>query len=327
MWREWYSRWQARSSRGAADAYVAAAILIAVASLVRGGLSFLGDTLLPFTTFYPAVLLATYLGGVRVGGFAMIVGAVVGWWVFLPPHLTTSRAEIELLLYLCTCALIIWCADIYRRLASRLKNEEKLRKIAVEELAHRLKNKIASIQSIISYQLRDQPRLREEIVARLIALSGTDDLIMASQGQGASIRAILSTELRPYGLSRISMEGPNILLTPTFALTMALMVHELATNAAKYGALSHTVGRISIWWSLTDRTMNLEWRESGGPLVIPPAKRGFGLELLSRGLEQFNGAVETIFEKNGVICRMKAVLPESMPSLVPDEEPNGAAAA
>ena len=125
--------------------------------------------------------------------------------------------------------------------------------LAVEEIAHRLKNKIASVQSIISYQLREQPQLRDDIVARLVALSATDDLIMASQGRGAPLRAILSTELKPYGLARISTEGPNIILSPTLALTMALIFHELATNAAKYGAFSRSSGKLSVHWSLADK--------------------------------------------------------------------------
>jgi hypothetical protein len=112
------------------------------------------------------------------------------------------------------CGFLIWGADNYRRLAERLQKEEDLRKLVVEELAHRLKNKIATIQSIISYQLREQPGLRNDIVARLVALSATDDLIIASHGRGASIRDILSTELGPYELSRISLDGPDILLPP-----------------------------------------------------------------------------------------------------------------
>jgi two-component sensor histidine kinase len=92
------------------------------------------------------------------------------------------------------CGFLIWGADNYRRLAERLQKEEDLRKLVVEELAHRLKNKIATIQSIISYQLREQPGLRNDIVARLVALSATDDLIIASHGRGASIRDILSTK-------------------------------------------------------------------------------------------------------------------------------------
>jgi two-component sensor histidine kinase len=105
---------------------------------------------------------------------------------------------------------------------------------------------------------------------------------------------------------------------------MALMVHELATNAAKYGALSQPAGKLSIQWSLADRTLNLEWRETDGPLVASPAHRGFGLQLLSRALEQFSGAVEMTFETSGLICRMKAMLSESKPSIVPDDQRNSA---
>ena len=124
-----------------------------------------------------------------------------------------------------------------------------MRKLAVEELAHRLKNKIATIQAIISYQLREHPDIRSDIIGRLVALSATDDLITAMHGRGASIRAILSTELGPYELSRISLQGPDILLGPNIAITIVLVVHELATNAAKHGALSQSDGNLSIGWS------------------------------------------------------------------------------
>lgn len=302
-----------RVSPGTAEAYVAATILIALGAVVRWGLGFLGTPFLPFTTFYPAVLFATYIGGLRVGIFAAILGGLIGWGAFMLPHwdyfyLTRGR-ELELLTYALACALLIWGAESYRKLATRLQDEEILRKIAVEELAHRLKNKIATIQSIISQQLRELPERRDDIVGRLVALSATDDLIMASQGQGARIGDILSTELRAYDLSRISMKGPDILFEPKLATTMALLVHELTTNAAKHGALSCAAGKLSILWSLADKTLKLEWRESGGPPVVVPSRhRGFGLQLLSSALDQFGGAVKTVFENTGLICRMKVDL-------------------
>src|ERR1700758_2785075 len=120
-------------------------VLVVISSLIRWGLGFLGGTLLPFTTFYPVVLFATYFGGPRVGVFTSIVGGVVGWWAFLLPHVgffpIKIAGELELLTYAVACALIIWGADSYRRLAKRLREEERLRVLAVEELAHRLKNK------------------------------------------------------------------------------------------------------------------------------------------------------------------------------------------
>jgi len=141
---------------------------------------------------------------------------------------------------------------------------------------------------------------------------------MTTQGQGAGLREILSAELRPYGVSRVSMEGPDVLLPPKLALMMALLVHELATNAAKYGALSSSVGNLSIQWSLADARLDLEWRERGGPAVTAPVHRGFGTRLLSRALEQFGGAVESTFATTGLICKLSLVLQESSPNLVPD---------
>ena len=189
--------------------------------------------------------------------------------------------------------------------------------MTVDELAHRLKNKLATIQSIISFQLRDNPQIRDAILSRLTALSATDDLIMITQGQGAGLRDILSAELRPYGVSRVSMEGPDVLLPPKLALMMALLVHELATNAAKYGALSSSVGNLSILWSLTDARLDLEWRERGGPAVTAPVHRGFGTRLLSRALEQFDGAVEATFPTTGLICKLSFALQESSPNIAP----------
>ena len=300
-------------------AYLTGIAFIAFASFVRWGLGFVGSPLLPFTTYYPAVLFATYVGGLSVGIFVAIIGGLIGWGAFMPSYLEFTRdGALEVTTYALACGLLICGAESYRHLAERLHNEERLRKLAVEELAHRLKNKIATIQSIVGYQLREQPQLRDNIFARLIALSRTDDLITATQGQGANIQAILNTELEPYELSRTSTDGPDILLPPKLALTMALLIHELATNAAKHGALSSVVGKLSICWTVSDGALNIEWRETGIVLAGLPTRRGFGLRLLSSALDQFGGAVETTFEKTGLICTMKAVLPQGTTSFVPE---------
>jgi two-component sensor histidine kinase len=305
---------------GTAKAYLTAAIFVGVAFLIRWGIGFVGKPLLPFTAFYPAVLFATYVGGWRVGMSAACLGGLVGWLAFMPSHVFAAGGTLELPFYAVACGLLIWGAESYRRLASSLQNEESLRKLAVEELSHRLKNKIFTIQSILTFQLRDQPQLRDTIVARLVALAETDELIMAAQGRGAGIRDILISELEPYELSRVSMIGQNIFFPPRLALTMALVIHELATNAAKYGALSSAVGKLSIIWSVSDGKLSLEWRESGGPSVVTPTHRGFGLGLLHRALDQFNGSVEMTFEKPGLVCELKAAVPKNMASLLAQAE-------
>jgi two-component sensor histidine kinase len=285
---------------------------VALATLVRWGLGFVGDALLPFTAYYPAMLFATFIAGAPGGAVAAILGGIIGWVAFFPPYWKLfplpPAGDLELAIYVVTSALIVWGADSYRKLAVRVQSEETLRKLAVDELAHRLKNKIASIQSIVSYQLREHPQLREDISARLIALSAADDLIMAAQGGGAHLGAILSAELTPYGLSRVTMQGPDVLLRPTLALTMALLIHELATNAAKYGAFSEAGGTLTVSWLVTDKTLRLAWRETGGPPIAPPADRGFGLQLLPRALEQFGGTANMTFETTGLVCMMSCLV-------------------
>ena len=113
------------------------------------------------------------------------------------------------------------------------------------------------------------------------------------------------------------MEGPNCLLPPKHALMMALLVHELATNAAKYGSFSNSTGRLSINWSFSDPRLNIDWRESGGPLVTPPTRGGFGSRLFLRALEQFGGKVEPNFASTGLVCKLTIVLEDGNPKVVP----------
>jgi len=317
------TRW--RISPGSSGAYAFATLCVAVASLLRWGLGLIiTEDHQYFTTYYPAVLFAALLGGAGAGAYAAVLSGIIAWWAFMVPHFAflprTVETLINLLIYLFASLLIVWAADHYRRLTKRLEDEEKFRKLAVEELAHRLKNKIATIQSIISFKLRDNLQTRDSIIGCLAALSATDDLILATQEGGARLRDILSAELGPYEASRIAIQGPVIILSPKLAMTMALLVHELATNAAKYGALSVATGKVAIRWSLCDTRLDLEWRESDGPIITAPTRRGFGMRLLSRALDQFGGTVETTFEPTGLICRLSAALPENYTTSVESDE-------
>jgi two-component sensor histidine kinase len=313
--------WWWRFWPGSAETYAAATIFVVIASLIRWGLGLISDDIMPLTTYYPAVLFAALVGGMGPAIFATIAGGLISWWAFMPPHFVfalTLGQEISLVTYAFACGLIIWGADHYRKLLKQLEDEEKFRELTVDELAHRLKNKLATIQSIISFQLRDDPEIRDAILSRLTALSATDDLIMATQGEGARLRDILATELRPYEVSRVSREGPDVLLPPKLALIMALLAHELATNAAKYGALSTSAGKLSIRWSLAVARLNIEWRESGGPAVVAPIHRGFGTRLFSRALQQFDGAVDATFATTGLICKLSLEVQESSPGIAPE---------
>jgi two-component sensor histidine kinase len=269
----------------------------------------------PFATFFPAALFAALVGGVGPGTFGALLGGVIGWWAFLAPEMAflplTSGARISLIAYLVTSLIIVWAADHYRKLTKRLEDEEKFRQLAVEELAHRLKNKVATIQSIVSLRLREYPQARDEILSCFGSLKATDDLIIAAQGKGARLDDIVSAELRPYEAARISIEGPEILLPPKLALTMALLFHELATNAAKYGALTCSIGKVYVGWSYSAPILHLQWRESEGPPVAIPNHRGFGTRLFQRALAQFDGKIDATFAVTGLVCELTVPLSET----------------
>jgi two-component sensor histidine kinase len=297
-----------RVAPGSTEAYAIAVACVAIAALVRAVLGLIDKDILPLPTFYPAVLIAALVGGSQAGILATALGGIVAWWAFMVPSYSfaalTLGQSIVLVSYAVAALIIVWGADHYRALATRLENEEKLRKLAVEELAHRLKNKTATIQAVISSKLRDNPQLRGEIQGLLQALSVTDELVMKSQGRGASIQDIIETEVKPYDRARIYRAGPTVFLPPNLATTMGLVVHELTTNAAKYGALSTPLGRLAITWSVSDGRLTVDWQESDGPKVSVSDVAGFGTRLLRRALDQFGGTIVRKFEQTGLVCKM-----------------------
>ncbi len=117
---------------------------------------------------------------------------------------------------------------------------------------------------------------------------------------------LLLKELRPYGEERVALLGPDVEIAPNFAVPLGMVFHELATNAAKYGALTSPEGRVSVSWGLIDSKLKLEWREQNGPPVSPPTRRGFGSSLLERAVSgQLDGTYQQIFAPEGFVCRLE----------------------
>jgi two-component sensor histidine kinase len=274
----------------------------------------LDDDISLMGSYYPAVLFAALVGGIGPGVLAATLGGLISLWAIMPPKFSFAIFEygdkITLAAFAPASILMIWGADYFRRLSKRLEDEETFRKLAVQELSHRLKNKVATIQALISIQLRKYPQIRDDLLGRLVALAATDELIEDAQGQGAHVLDIVRAELGPYLASRSTIQGVNVLLPPKYALTIALLVHELATNSAKYGALSAIEGRVSVRSSVSGVVLSIEWNESNGPTVTAPTRQGFGLRLLHRALDQFGGHVDLRFEPTGLICGMSMPLSE-----------------
>lgn len=188
------------------------------------------------------------------------------------------------------------------------------------ELQHRIKNTLAMVSAIARQTLKgdDIADRRDAFTGRLQALSEANNLITTRTWQSAPMRLVIESALRPHlsSADRVSISGEHIELTAKQSLSIALSIHELATNATKYGALSESNGKVDIEWLLDedakngDKAFKLVWRETGGPEVAEPLSQGFGSRLVSRVLSaDFNGTVTVDYLPGGIICRMEAPNP------------------
>ncbi|HYF54359.1 MAG TPA: PAS domain S-box protein [Salinarimonas sp.] len=198
---------------------------------------------------------------------------------------------------------------------SERKRSEEQRTLLIHELNHRVKNTLATVQAIAGQSLRaaaSPEAARETFTARLVALAAAHDVLTRESWEGADLLDVVTAALEPHraeGQGRFDLSGPPVRLTPAMALSIAMALHELATNAAKYGALSGEAGRVAVAWQVEDDVLTLAWRESGGPLVERPSRRGFGTRLIERGLaSELKGEVQLRYEPTGVVCLMTAPL-------------------
>jgi two-component sensor histidine kinase len=298
---------------GSPHAFAFALGCVAVALGVRLLFWLLKPDLVIFATYYPAVLLATLIGGWPAGIFAQITGGIVAWLYFDPSLSPPSHAIGEQLadfgLYALSSGLIIWASDQYRRALRCLDEEEHYRVLVLDELKHRLRNKLAVVQAVLRHELRGHEETRNRIFDRLNALALADELLTKSDHESVDLHDILRVELSLYGEARFSTKGDPIRLPPRLAAMLTLVVHELSTNAAKYGALKLPGGLVSIDWRREAQTLRMEWIESGGPPVSRPERSGFGTRLFRRALDPFRGTVDMRFEPPGLRCELRFDIP------------------
>jgi PAS domain S-box-containing protein len=193
------------------------------------------------------------------------------------------------------------------------KRAEGHQRLLINELNHRVKNTLATVQSIASQTLRNAETTedaREALESRLLALSRVHDVLTRENWDGADLRELVAEAVEPYsnpGEDRLHLFGETIRLPPRMALALAMALQELATNAVKYGALSNATGEVRIEWRDGDDRLHLTWSETGGPPVQVPTRRGFGTRLIERSLaSDLNGEVRISFEPTGLICTVDA---------------------
>jgi PAS domain S-box-containing protein len=202
-------------------------------------------------------------------------------------------------------------------ITDRLKADEQ-RILLINELNHRVKNTLATVQSLAMQTLRNTERTvdaRKLFESRLMALSRAHDVLTVESWEGAKLRQVAGRALEPFTSrdGRVSIGGPDVWLTPKQALAISMALHELATNAAKYGALSNDVGRVRVDWAIRPldgaRELKLTWVEDGGPKVRQPARTGFGSRLIQRNLAHDLGGPATIdYRPQGVVSVIRTII-------------------
>nr|WP_249128160.1 sensor histidine kinase [Bradyrhizobium lablabi] len=203
------------------------------------------------------------------------------------------------------------------RMATTIARGEMLHDLLIEELNHRVKNTLAILQSIATQTFRSASRVeREKFEGRLGALAEAHNLLSTEKWQGSDLAEVIGRVLRPYLLNnpeRVRMFGPAVPLSPRLAVVLSMILHEIATNAAKYGALSNESGTVSLDWEIIEqsagRQLRLIWSETGGPPVTAPVQRGFGSRLIERSArDQLGGEATVDFLPRGVVYTVTCAL-------------------
>jgi two-component sensor histidine kinase len=201
--------------------------------------------------------------------------------------------------------MIILIIGGYRRAVHRLRHEDARHLTLAREQHHRVRNAAALVEGIVQLSLRDDPARAKAIIRRVRAGLTEIGVRDRSSGKPVNLREVLAAELQPYDLTRFSLEGePDRTLSAEARDVVCLALHELTTNALKYGALSAPEGRVTVAWRTVDDRVVINWREAGGPPVKPPKRRGYGSIMLSRVMESAKGALSIDFQPTGVTAEI-----------------------
>lgn len=247
--------------------------------------------------------------GGKMGRFTACYRAPSGritWWDKVVSPILNAAGEPE--------RLLVVSRDI-----TEFKIVQEQRELLIDELNHRVKNTLATVQSIASQTIRSGQEPNKVIAtleARLLALSQAHDHLSNTGWKSADFRSILTDVLGPFRSGqpdRIRLRGKPVRLSPNATVTMAMVVHELTTNAGKYGSLSCEEGRLSVTWGIRSKgegqVLRVQWREQGGPPVEPPERRGFGSRLIERGIaHQLGGSAAVKYDPSGLRCILEIPL-------------------
>jgi two-component sensor histidine kinase len=258
----------------------------------------------------PAVLLATLFGGAWGGLSCLGISLLGAWYLFLGARYSFTLAPHELAALTASMlagATVIAISVLLRELIFLLEAAKEREHLLVLELQHRVKNNLAVVQAVATQTLRSTPDLeafRAAFTERLTALGSAHSLLSRGSGETVALDEVVEQTLAPFNASgHIAMHGAPLSVRAQQAVSVVLCLHELATNAAKYGALSADAGIVEVRWLGEFKGQHLDvalsWVERGGPPVAAPSRQGFGSRLLARGIDPGRGA-KVLFAPGGL---------------------------
>ncbi len=307
MSNKWRQLFLQRADLGPAAAIALCVVCVALAALARWLLGLLGPTL-PFATFFPAVLICSLFGGLSAGLLSIALSIVTVWWAFTDPPFTFAVPDpvhtANFAMFGLSSLLVVVLALVHRQLLFAVEAKERERQLLVGEIEHRSKNILAVVGSLIHQTVKDKD-VADTLISRMCAVADTQGLLDETRTETASLRALFVAGVeRPHGAQRIELNGPDVQLSARQARALRLVIHELATNALKYGALSEPQGKITVIWRCEGGQVRIDWNERDGPKVTAPAKYNFGSRLIRATLKQIDAELEPAFPETGYCYRI-----------------------
>jgi two-component sensor histidine kinase len=269
---------------------------------------------LPVILFYPFVLVAAVWGGTLSGLTTLVLGAMIADVLWLPP-MGSFRVNVDsattLIAFGIVCLFGIFVARLLRALVEVHVESEERAILFSHEIRHRANNLLGVVQAISAQTARNATSVADHQAVfsnRIQALARAQQLLSDHLEEPPDLRAFLLNVIEPFGIARFQIEGPTIKVPLYLGPSCALLLHELSTNATKYGALSVPDGFVSILWRTENNRVDLEWRELNGPPVAPPVRTGFGSRLLKTAFPAEYGNASIAFEPDGVRCSLRFAL-------------------
>lgn len=286
---------------------VVSILAVGLAFFLRWSLGLLGPKVLIFAVCYPILLGVTLIAGARAGFLTLLSTALIFWYVFVPEYYSFVLPSVvdgtNVALYVAAGIATIWISEKYRRTYEGLQVEKARNELLLREMQHRSKNSLAVVSSIVTQSLKHSPDEARRITERLSALRQGEEVLW-NEINSISVKDLLGSSLSSYDQSRLILNGEDMHVGGELAKSLILIVHELATNAVKYGAWSNSEGVVRVAWGQGPAFKFLAWSETGGPKPVADARPGFGTYLIGRLLRQHRGSIETAYEPNGIVCKI-----------------------